>query len=187
MIWMEDTLRKYKGTIIVVSHDQNFLAEVTTDIIHLEDKKLHYYRGDFNMFKEMREQQREKQKKDYDKQEKRLKALRMLGKSSKQCREVIGTKVVRPRDYVVHFSFVTKAFEDLTPPVLEIREVCFRYGDKSPWLFKDMTFGIGTSTRAAIVGPNGVGKSTLISLIIGDLEPTSECERVICALESCMR
>ena len=117
VIWMEDTLRKYKGTIIVVSHDQNFLAEVTTDIIHLEDKKLHYYRGDFNLFKEMREQQREKQKKvgacvlflfnhhrgglwgfpcilqDYDKQEKRLKALRMLGKSSKQCREVIGTKV----------------------------------------------------------------------------------------------
>lgn len=63
VIWMEDTLRKYKGTIIVVSHDQNFLAEVTTDIIHLEDKKLHYYRGDFNLFKEMREQQREKQKK----------------------------------------------------------------------------------------------------------------------------
>lgn len=73
------------------------------------------------------------------------------------------------------------------PIFAQIREVCFRYGDKSPWLFKDMTLGIGTSTRAAIVGPNGVGKSTLISLIIGDLEPTSECERVICELESCMR
>jgi ABC-type multidrug transport system fused ATPase/permease subunit len=57
----------------------------------------------------------------------------------------------------------------------QIRDVSFRYGEKYPWLFKNMAFGVDTGTRAAIVGPNGVGKSTLISLIIGDLEPTSVC------------
>ena len=67
----------------------------------------------------------------------------------------------------------TERFEDLAPPVLQINDVAFRYGERYPWLFKNMSFGIDTSTRAAIVGPNGVGKSTLISLIIGDLEPTS--------------
>ncbi len=59
----------------------------------------------------------------------------------------------------------------------QIRDVSFRYGDKYPWLFKNMSFGIDTTTRAAIVGPNGVGKSTLLSLIMGDLNPTSTCVR----------
>jgi energy-coupling factor transporter ATP-binding protein EcfA2 len=64
--------------------------------------------------------------------------------------------------------------------VPQINNVAFRYGERFPWLFKDMSFGIDTSTRAAIVGPNGVGKSTLISLIIGDLEPTSTRIPICC-------
>ncbi len=62
VIWLEDYLVKYKGTVLVVSHDQDFLAAVTTDIIHLEDQKLHYYRGDFYTFKKMHFQHREKLK-----------------------------------------------------------------------------------------------------------------------------
>ncbi len=63
----------------------------------------------------------------------------------------------------------------------QIRDVWFRYGEKYPWLFKDMAqaFGVDTTTRAAIVGPNGVGKSTLISLLIGELEPTRTCDATV--------
>lgn len=53
----------------------------------------------------------------------------------------------------------------------------FRYGPQYPVLFKEMRFGIDMDTRAAIVGPNGVGKSTLVNLLMGDLEPTCACGR----------
>jgi ATPase subunit of ABC transporter with duplicated ATPase domains len=63
VIWLEDYLKKWKNTLLVVSHDQDFLAAVTTDIIHLEERKLQYYRGDYYAFKKMHAQFVEKAKK----------------------------------------------------------------------------------------------------------------------------
>jgi ABC-type Mn2+/Zn2+ transport system ATPase subunit len=118
------------------------------------------------------------------------------------------TQKTKPKDYVVSFPLDNEDFVELAPPVLEvrassasssssptcrravcdrfhqIRDVWFRYGEKYPWLFKDMAFGVDTSTRAAIVGPNGVGKSTLISLLIGELEPTRTCDATVAGEEA---
>ena len=209
VIWLEDYLGRWRSTLLVVSHDQDFLSGVVTDIIHLEEQKLHYYKGNYDDFKAMHQQKMEKQQKDYDKQQKLLQQLKLKGRSSKEAdaaaksrakREGGGGKgkggggpgggggagggsaggdgdeaavgeehlVKRPREYVVHFAF--KDPEELPPPVLSVNNVSFRYGPKYPYLFRDLNFGIDQKSRVAIVGPNGVGKSTLLNLLIGDLQ-----------------
>ena len=69
-------------------------------------------------------------------------------------------------------SFVFQNPPPLAPPILAVTNAHFRYGDKYPWLFRDLNFGIDQRSRVAIVGPNGVGKSTLLNMLIGELEPT---------------
>jgi ATP-binding cassette subfamily F protein 1 len=70
----------------------------------------------------------------------------------------------------VEFKFT--AVSALRPPVIEVNDISFGY-DNGPELFKDTSFGITMDSRVTIVGPNGVGKSTLIKLLLGELEPTS--------------
>jgi len=83
VIWLDNYLQTWKKTLLVVSHDQSFLDNVCTDVIHLDQQKLYYYRGNFSMFKKMLTQKRKEQLKDYEKQEKRLKDMKSSGKSTK--------------------------------------------------------------------------------------------------------
>jgi ATP-binding cassette, subfamily F, member 1 len=211
VIWLEDYLQKWKSTLLIVSHDQDFLSAVVTDIIHLEECKLWYYKGNYDDFKEMHAQKIMKQWKDYEKQQKQLKALKDKGVSGKDAKDKAlsrakreaaagggkGDKdkgkgkggagkgddgddggaaskgdelIVRPREYRVEFTFHDP--EALPPPILSVQHASFRYGPKYPWLFKNLDCGIDQGSRIAIVGPNGVGKSTFLSLLIGDLEPS---------------
>merc|ERR1712002_287953 len=73
VIWLDNYLQTYKKTLLIVSHDQSFLDNVCTDIIHLDQCKLWYYKGNYSMFKKMEIQKRRERMKDYEKQEKRLK------------------------------------------------------------------------------------------------------------------
>lgn len=84
VIWLDNYLQNWKKTLLVVSHDQSFLDNVCTDIVHLDMEKLYYYKGNYSTFKKMLVQKRREQIKDYEKQEKKLKELKASGKSSKQ-------------------------------------------------------------------------------------------------------
>jgi ATP-binding cassette, subfamily F, member 1 len=68
---------RYKKTLVVVSHDRGFLNEVTTDIIHLHDEALHYYRGNFASFEDMYEQRRRAANKEFEKFEKKMKGVQV--------------------------------------------------------------------------------------------------------------
>lgn len=76
-------LQGWKKTLLIVSHDQSFLDNVCSDIIHLDQHKLHYYKGNYSMFKKMYVQKRKEMIKEYEKQEKRLKELKSHGTSKK--------------------------------------------------------------------------------------------------------
>ncbi|KAF6022291.1 hypothetical protein EB796_019391 [Bugula neritina] len=194
VIWLDNYLQHWKKTLLIVSHDQSFLDNVCTDIIHLDMQKLFYYRGNYASFKKMFQQKRKEQIKDYEKQEKRLREMKASGKSSrdaeKKAKEALTRKqeknrskqknteedakptelLQRPREYLVKFTFPEPP--PLNPPVLGLYDVDFAYSGQ-PALFKKVNFGIDMSSRVAIVGPNGVGKSTLIKLLVGDLTPTA--------------
>ncbi|XP_037698979.1 ATP-binding cassette sub-family F member 1 isoform X3 [Choloepus didactylus] len=167
VIWLNNYLQGWRKTLLIVSHDQGFLDDVCTDIIHLDAQRLYYYRGNYMTFKKMYQQKQKELLKQYEKQEKKLKELKAGGKSTKQAekqtKEALTRKqqkcrrknqdeesqeapelLKRPKEYTVRFTFPNPP--PLSPPVLGLH-VC-------------------------IVGPNGVGKSTLLLLLTGKLTPT---------------
>ncbi|KAJ4928019.1 hypothetical protein JOQ06_015819 [Pogonophryne albipinna] len=171
VIWLNNYLQGWKKTLLIVSHDQSFLDEVCTDIIHLDYQKLFYYRGNYLTFKKMYVQKQKEMQKQYDKQEKKLKDLKAGGKSTKQAEEESqdATELLkRPKEYTVKFTFPNPP--PLSPPILGLHCVDFGYENKP--LFKNVDFGIDMESRICIVGPNGVGKSTLLLLLTGKLQPT---------------
>eukprot|EP00095_Tigriopus_kingsejongensis_P009241 maker-scaffold495_size155559-snap-gene-0.33 protein:Tk09241 transcript:maker-scaffold495_size155559-snap-gene-0.33-mRNA-1 annotation:"atp-binding cassette sub-family f member 1-like" len=194
VIWLDNYLQNWKKTLLIVSHDQSFLDNVCSDIIHLDQCKLWYYKGNYSMFKKMVVQKRRELLKDFEKQEKRIRDLKASGSSKKKAeaktKEVLTRKqeknrtklqknddetgltelLERPREYMVKFRFPETS--QLQPPILGLFEVTFKYPDQH-YLFKNVEFGIDMESRIAIVGPNGVGKSTFLKLLMNDLEPTS--------------
>uniref|UniRef100_A0A5F9CZN0 ATP-binding cassette sub-family F member 1 n=1 Tax=Oryctolagus cuniculus TaxID=9986 RepID=A0A5F9CZN0_RABIT len=192
VIWLNNYLQGWRKTLLIVSHDQGFLDDVCTDIIHLDAQRLHYYRGNYMTFKKMYQQKQKELLKQYEKQEKRLKELKAGGKSTKQAekqtKEALTRKqqkcrrknqdeesqeapelLKRPKEYTVRFTFPNPP--PLSPPVLGLHGVTFGYEGQKP-LFKNLDFGIDMDSRICIVGPNGVGKSTLLLLLTGKLTPT---------------
>ncbi|TKS88703.1 ATP-binding cassette sub-family F member 1 [Collichthys lucidus] len=193
VIWLNNYLQGWKKTLLIVSHDQSFLDEVCTDIIHLDNQKLYYYRGNYLTFKKMYVQKQKEMQKQYDKQEKKLRDLKAGGKSTKQAekqtKEALTRKqqkgkkkggqeeesqdatelLKRPKEYTVKFTFPNPP--PLSPPILGLHSVDFGYVDQKP-LFLNVDFGIDMESRICIVGPNGVGKSTLLLLLTGKLNPT---------------
>uniref|UniRef100_A0A9J8A3W5 ATP-binding cassette sub-family F member 1 n=1 Tax=Cyprinus carpio carpio TaxID=630221 RepID=A0A9J8A3W5_CYPCA len=192
VIWLNNYLQSWKKTLLIVSHDQSFLDDVCTDIIHLDNQKLYYYRGNYLTFKKMYVQKQKELLKQYEKQEKKLKDLKAGGKSTKQAekqtKEALTRKqqkgkktqheeesreatelLKRPREYTVKFTFPNPP--PLSPPILGLYSVDFGYERQKP-LFKSVDFGIDMESRICIVGPNGVGKSTLLLLLTGKLNPT---------------
>lgn len=192
VIWLNNYLQGWKKTLLIVSHDQSFLDDVCTDIIHLDNQKLYYYRGNYLTFKKMYVQKQKELLKQYEKQEKKLKDLKAGGKSTKQAekqtKEALTRKqqkgkkkgqeeesheapelLKRPKEYTVKFTFPNPP--PLSPPILGLHSVDFGYEGQKP-LFKNVDFGIDMESRICIVGPNGVGKSTLLLLLTGKLNPT---------------
>ncbi|VDK69253.1 unnamed protein product [Litomosoides sigmodontis] len=196
VIWLDNYLQSWKKTLLIVSHDQGFLDSVCTDIIDLHDQKLYYYKGNYTVFKKMKDQKMKERMKAFENQQKQLAAMKKGGKSSKQAVEEMknrlqnkqnkvnkgkkGSTVMadeadvasvgllqKVREYNVKFTFpdTTK----LPTPVLGLHGVTFGYKDQI--LFKNLDFGVDMDSRIAIVGPNGVGKSTLLKLLAGKIEP----------------
>uniref|UniRef100_A0A0D6QY42 ABC transporter domain-containing protein n=1 Tax=Araucaria cunninghamii TaxID=56994 RepID=A0A0D6QY42_ARACU len=194
VLWLEEYLGRWKKTLVVVSHDRDFLNTVCTDIIHLHDEKLHFYRGNFDAFESGYEQKRKETNKKYEIYEKQMKAAKRSGNRVQQekvkdrAKFVAGKEAAKSkgkgktadddeqpaeapkkwRDYSVEFHFPEPT--ELTPPLLQLIEVSFSYPGREDFRLSNVDVGIDMGTRVAIIGPNGAGKSTLLNLLAGDLQ-----------------
>lgn len=184
VLWLESYLVKWPKTFIVVSHAREFLNTVVTDILHLHGQKLIAYRGDYDTFERTREEQLKNQQKAFEANERvrdhmqsfidkfrynakraslvqsRIKALERMGRVD---------EVINDPDY--KFEFPTP---DDRPglPIISFSDASFGYPG-GPLLFRNLNFGIDLDSRVAMVGPNGIGKSTILKLIAGELQPSS--------------
>ncbi|KAF2618564.1 hypothetical protein F2Q68_00041514 [Brassica cretica] len=196
VLWLEEYLCRWKKTLVVVSHDRDFLNTVCTDIIHLHDQNLHFYRGNFDGFETGYEQRRKEMNKKFEIYDKQVKAAKRSGNRAQQEKVKDKAKFTAAkeaskskgkgkavdedgpapeaprkwRDYSVEFHFPEPT--ELTPPLLQLIEVSFCYPNRPDFRLSDVDVGIDMGTRVAIVGPNGAGKSTLLNLLAGDLVPS---------------
>nr|CAD1830818.1 unnamed protein product [Ananas comosus var. bracteatus] len=184
-VWLEETLKKFDRILVVVSHSQDFLNGVCTNIIHMQNRKLKLYTGNYDQYIQTRAELEENQMKQYKWEQEQIASMkgyiaRFGHGSAKLARQAqskektlakmerggLTEKVVKDRVLVFRFTDVGK----LPPPVLQFAGVTFGYTPDN-LIYKDLDFGVDLDSRIALVGPNGAGKSTLLRLMTGDLVP----------------
>jgi len=187
-VWLEEYLKKWDRTLILVSHSQDFLNGVCTNMIDMRQRKLMYYGGNYDSYIKTRSEQETNQMKAYEKQQEEIKHIKKfiasagtyanLVKQAKSRQKILDKMeadgfiqpVVPDRVFTFRFANVEK----LPPPVLSLDNVTFSYsGRKQDNLYENLDFGVDMDSRTALVGPNGVGKSTLLRIFTGKLQPTS--------------
>lgn len=186
-VWLEEELKTYPTILLIVSHSQDFLNGVCTSIMHMDLRKLKVYGGNYDQFMKTRGEQVEAQMKQYNWEQEQIAHMKeyiaRFGHGSAklarqaQSKEKTLAKMVADglTQKVVSDRSVSFCFYDcgkIPPPVIMVQNVSFRYNDETPWIYKNLEFGMDLDTRLALVGPNGAGKSTLIKLIYGTEVPT---------------
>lgn len=182
ILWLENYLQTWQSTILVVSHDRNFLNAVVTDIIHLHSQRLESYRGDYENFIKTKEDRLKNQQREYEAQlqyrehiqvfidrfrynanraaqvQSKLKLLEKLPELK---------PLVKESEAVLRFP---DNFEKLSPPILQLDEVEFGYNPDQR-IFNGLSVSADLESRICIVGENGAGKSTVLKLLMGELTP----------------
>ncbi|TDL30195.1 P-loop containing nucleoside triphosphate hydrolase protein [Rickenella mellea] len=189
VVWLEAYLSTYNHILVITSHSQDFMDSVCTNIMELTPKKkMVYYTGNYTTFVRTKNENEVNQMKAYNKQQEEIAHIKKfiasagtyanLVKQAKSKQKIIDKmeaaglieKVETQRPLRFNFEDVSK----LPPPILAFNDVAFSYsGKKEDYLYQNLSFGIDMDSRIAILGANGTGKSTLLNLVMGLLQPCS--------------
>jgi len=187
-VWLEEYLKRFDRTLVLVSHSEDFLNGVCTNMIDMRMQRLMAYGGNYDSYAKTRSEQETNQMKSYNKQQEEIAHIKKfiasagtyanLVRQAKSRQKILDKmeadglieKVVPDRV----FSFRFPEIEKLPPPVLSFDDISFSYdGNKENNLYEHLNFGVDMDSRIALVGPNGVGKSTLLKIMTGDLQAQS--------------
>jgi ATP-binding cassette subfamily F protein 3 len=179
-LWLEDYLRRYPGTVVLVSHDRDLLNRVATQILHLENAKLTSYPGDYDRFERTRRERLELDAKLRVRQEAeraRIQAFvdRFRYKASKARQAQSRIKMLERLEPIPEHaeegtvSFAFPQPEQLAPPIANFQDAAVGYGGTP--VLRRLDLRLDPDDRIALLGANGNGKSTFIRLLAGRLEP----------------
>jgi ATP-binding cassette, subfamily F, member 3 len=182
IIWLEDWLRRYPGTLMVISHDRDFLDGVVKAIVHIDQRKLRRYTGDYSSFEEQRAQALILTQNLIDKQARERAHLqsfidRFRAKATKarqaQSRMKMLAKMedLAPLHVSAPFSFEFRDPERSPDPLLVLEDVKAGYGEKV--VLEDVNLSLRSGERIGLLGVNGAGKTTLVKTIAGVLQVLS--------------
>lgn len=190
-VWLEEYLKRFDRTLVLVSHSQDFLNGVCSNMLDMRLQKLTQYGGNYDSYYKTRSELETNQTKQYNKQQEEIQHIKKfiasagtyanLVKQAKSRQKILDKmeadglvqQVVQDRV----FSFKFPQVERLPPPVLSFDGISFAYDGKAENnLYENLDFGVDMDSRIALVGPNGVGKSTLLKIMTGEL--TAQAGRV---------
>lgn len=185
VLWLEATLCVWPNTLLLVSHARGFLDCVCTDIVHLSGRRLTAYRGNYSDFEAQRAERArcsERRAEAESRKKKHMQAfIDKFGALLRQRAKLVQARMARMEAHIDRTGVLSDDPEycfrfpeppAVPPPVIGFDAVTFSYepGVKPP-IYKDVSFGFDLDSRIALVGPNGVGKTTLLNLITGGLDP----------------
>ncbi|MBP3965621.1 ribosomal protection-like ABC-F family protein [Paenibacillus lignilyticus] len=179
LTWLEDYLRGYDGGILVVSHDRYFLDAVVQTIVEIERHTAKRYTGNYSRYIEIKAAEYEAQMKQFDKQQDEIAKLedfvqRNIVRASTTKRAQSRRKALEKMDRIdkplgdlkkAHFSFEIE--RQSGNDVLDVRDLSITFQEKSDPLFQNVSFRLERGENVALIGPNGIGKSTLLKSLVG--------------------
>ena len=182
LVWLEAWLQKYEGTMIVISHDREFLDAVTTVTLHIATAQLTRYGGNYSKFEEMRALQMEQQQAAFGKQQEKIAHLqkfidRFKAKASKAKQAQSRVKALERMEKVApllaeaDFTFEFKEPGNIPNPMLSITQASFGYvvDDTPKTILTNVSKSVQAGQRIGILGANGQGKSTLVKTIAREM------------------
>ncbi|MBB6340464.1 ATP-binding cassette subfamily F protein 3 [Pseudomonas fluvialis] len=180
ILWLEDWLKSYPGTLLLISHDRDFLDAVVDHIAHLEQQKLTLYRGGYSAFERTRAERLAQQQQAFDKQqaqrahmEKYIARFKAQATKARQAQSRIKAlerlEELAPAHVDSPFEFSFREADKISSPLLDLSEGQLGYGDKA--VLQQVKLQLVPGARIGLLGPNGAGKSTLIKTLAGELQP----------------
>jgi ATP-binding cassette, subfamily F, member 3 len=180
IIWLEDWLRRYPGTLIVVSHDRDFLDGVVGAIVHIDQQKLRRYGGNYSSFEEQRAQalvlaqaQIEKQQRERAHLQSFIDRFRAKATKARQAQSrmkmLAKMEELAPLHVAAPFSFEFREPLRAPDPLVVLEDVAAGYGDER--VLSSVSLSLQSEQRIGLLGVNGAGKSTFIKTIAGVLAP----------------
>lgn len=183
--WLEDFLRAYQGCIIIISHDRYFINKTVTKVMEIENHKLTVYNGNYTYYSAKKQKDRDVQLKHYisqqkeiAKQQESIQKLRSFNREKSIKRAESKEKMLKkmeitdkPENLPDSMKFTLKPKFESGNDVLSIKEISKSFKDAE--LFKNISFEIKKGEKVALIGPNGVGKTTLFRIILGKITADS--------------
>jgi ATP-binding cassette subfamily F protein 2 len=190
-VWLEEYLSSYPKILVCISHSQDFLNGVCTDMMVMQQKGLRYWKGNYDQYVKTRTEQEVNTTKLYKKQQEEIadikKFIATCGTYANLVRQAKSRQKILDKmeaDGLIELPYEEPKFRfkfadagALAPPLISFSEVAFSYsGKKEDYLFNNISFGVHPKSRIVLVGPNGAGKSTLLKLMVGEHAP---CEGTV--------
>ena len=183
IFWLEKWLKSYSGSIILISHDREFLDAFVTHILHIENKSMALFPGNYSRFEKIRAEQLALQQIMYEKQQDKIGHMmayvqRFRAQATKAKQAQSRLKAIEKMDLVVQsqvdspFSFSFDLSARAGNPMIRCEQVMAGYSQEVP-ILKGLNLILNPGDRIALLGPNGEGKSTLVKTLTGALKPLS--------------
>lgn len=182
VLWLEKYLSNYQGTLLLISHDRDFLDAVTDNIVHIERQTLTLYKGNYSQFERQRAEQLAQHQSNFDKQQRQVAHLQQFidrfkaqATKARQAQSRIKAlermTVLAPAHVDSPFNFSFRDPKALPNPLLKMDNVQAGYADNV--ILSHIKFQLLPGSRIGLLGRNGAGKSTLIKLLAGSMQPQS--------------
>lgn len=177
-LWLEEWLQHYPGTLVIISHDRDFLDNIVDRIVCIENQKLDAYAGNYSAFERQRAEKLAQQQLSFEKQQERIAHIedfirRFRAKATKarqaqsRIKELERMEKIAPAHVDSPFSFTFSCADKMSTPLVHIAQGKIGYGDKI--ILSQVELSIVPETRIGLLGPNGAGKSSLIKTLAGNL------------------